>query len=808
MLVSYNWLKEFVDLTSITADDLAEKITRSGLEVDGISHLGEGLKGIVVGKVKTCEKHPDADKLNVTTVDIGEGEPVQIVCGAPNVQAGQTVVVAKVGARLPGGFKIKRAKLRGQVSEGMICSLQELGFDGKVVPKEYADGIFVFPEEIVPGTDAIELLNLNDSILEVDLTPNRADCLNMIGLGYEVGAVLNQKPTFQEVSVAEGSKKASEYISVRVEDKEDCPYYGAHIIQNVKIGPSPLWLQTRLMANGIRPINNVVDVTNFVLLEYGQPLHAFDYERFGSKEIFVRRAKDEEIIQTLDGEKRVLKSHHLVITNGKKTMAVAGVMGGEESEVKEDTTTILLESALFERSIVRIASKDLGLRSESSARFEKGLDISRVTKAAKRACELITQLAGGEVLEGIVCYDERNMEETTITITTQKINEVLGTTIAANEMEAIFNRLQFSYQKEGDIFIVTVPHHRPDCTIEEDLIEEIGRLYGYDNIPKTLPVQTALPGKLSNYQKARRLVRRYLEGCGLYQAITYSLSSEKKVRDFQKEDTSYEPVRLPMPMSEEHSTLRVNLIPHLLDVVHYNVNRQMDRVALYEIGSVFLTEEKELTQQPKEKERVAGVLTGLYEANLWQGEKKAVDFYVVKGILEGLFDQLGLLSRITFVQGKRKGMHPGRTALLLLDGEELGFVGAIHPNYAKEVDVKEAYVFELDLEMLLQAEVEPMNYKMLPRYPSITRDIALVVNKEIVAGEVKDAIVKAGGKLLKDVQLFDVYEGEHLEKGKKSLAFSLVYLDPERTLTDDEVTKAHTHILEALKETFDATLRQ
>ncbi|WP_062199086.1 phenylalanine--tRNA ligase subunit beta [Massilibacterium senegalense] len=808
MLVSYNWLKEFVNITNLSADDLAEKVTRSGIEVDGVTYLNQDLKGIVVGKVLTCEKHPDADKLNVTTVDIGEEQPVQIVCGAPNVQAGQTVVVAKVGARLPGGLKIKRAKLRGQVSEGMICSLQELGIEGKVVPKEYSEGIFVFPEEVTPGTDAMELLNLNDAILDFDLTPNRADCLNMIGVGYEVGAVLAQKPTFQEPTVQEAKEKTSDYIAVRVEDEADCPYYGAHIIRNVKIGPSPLWLQTRLMASGIRPINNVVDVTNYVLLEYGQPLHAFDYDRFGSKEVVVRHAKEEESIQTLDGEERTLKSGHLVITNGEKAMAVAGVMGGKESEVQATTTTVLLESALFNSQIVRHASKDLGLRSESSARFEKGLDIVRVTEAAKRACQLIQQLAGGEVLAGVVASDHRQVQEHVITITTEKINDVLGTDIQTEEIKSIFERLQFSHEQNGESFIVTVPTRRPDCTIVEDLIEEVGRLYGYDNIPKTLPTQTATPGKLSDYQKNRRIVRRYLEGCGLYQAITYSLSSEKKVRDWQEESSPYEPVRLSMPMSEEHSTLRINLVPHLLDVVKYNVNRQMENVAIFEMGSVFLTKEKELTEQPKEQERLAGVLTGLYEVNLWQREKKAVDFYVVKGIVEGLFDQLGVLPRISFVQGQRVGMHPGRTAKVLLDGEKIGFVGAIHPNRAKELDVKEAYVFELNLETLLQTEVAPTCFQLLPRYPSITRDIALVVGKEVVAGEVKDVIIEAGGKLLHDVQLFDVYEGENLEDGKKSLAFSLVYLDPERTLTDEEVTKAHEQILQTVAEKFQATLRQ
>ncbi|MDQ0224655.1 phenylalanine--tRNA ligase subunit beta [Bacillus sp. 7586-K] len=803
MFVSYKWLSEYVDLSGITPEELAEKITRSGIEVEGVEVLNEGLKGVKVGYVVEKEQHPDADKLNKCQVDLGDGEVVQIICGAKNVDKGQKVAVATVGAVLPGNFKIKKAKLRGEVSNGMICSLQELGIESKLVAKEYSEGIFVFPNDVEVGVDALEQLGLDDAILELGLTPNRSDALSMLGVAHEVAAILGREVKYPEIAYESISEKAEAAVTVHVEATDDNPLYVAKIIKNVTIAPSPLWMQTRLMAAGIRPHNNVVDITNFVLLEYGQPLHAFDYDRFGSKEILVRRAHEGEKIVTLDDQERTLSTNHLVITNGKEPVALAGVMGGANSEVQSDTKTVLLESALFHGQTIRTASKDHGLRSEASARYEKGVDPNRVHAAAERAAALIALYAGGEVLEGTVEVQSKSFEPAVVQTTVSKVNRLLGMNISGEEMKDILDRLQFGVVLDNDTLTVTVPTRRGDITIEEDLVEEIARLYGYDNIPTTLPIGQAYPGKLTDYQQKRRKVRRYLEGTGLYQAITYSLTSEEKAFKYALEQS--ELIKLALPMSEERSVLRLSLLPHLLDALKYNLARQIDQVALFEIGSVFLSQGT--AKQPLEKERLAGAITGLWHSHLWQAEKKPVDFYVIKGIIEGLFDVLGLTTQIQFKQVKREGMHPGRTAEILLAGKFIGFIGQVHPTVQKEMDLTETYVFELSLVDLLNYNVEETQFEVIPRYPSITRDIALVVNKDTVAGDIEQAITEAGGKMLKEVVVFDLYEGDKLEEGKKSVAFSLRYFDPERTLTDEDVTKAHNKVLKAVEEKFGATLR-
>lgn len=803
MFVSYKWLQEYVDLTGITAKELADLITKSGIEVESVEVLNKGAKGVVVGHVLEREQHPNADKLSKCLVDIGEGEPVQIICGAPNVAKGQKVAVAKVGAVLPGNLKIKRAKLRGEESNGMICSLQELGVESKLVPKEYADGIFVFPSDAPVGADALELLNLDDEVLELGLTPNRADCLSMIGVAYEVAAILGRDVKLPTIELQENNENVHDYISVRVDAPQDNPLYAGRIVKNVKIGPSPLWMQTRLIAAGIRPHNNVVDITNYILLEYGQPLHAFDYDRLGSKEIVVRRAKAGETIVTLDDTKRTLTEDHLVITNGTEPVALAGVMGGANSEVRDDTTTVFIESAYFTSPVIRKASKDHGLRSEASTRFEKGIDPARTKEALDRAAALMAEYAGGEVVGGVVEVNTLKEKEVTVAITLDRINRVLGTMITKDEVATILTNLQFAFTEDNGTFTITVPSRRRDISSEEDIIEEVARLYGYDRLPATLPVAEAKPGKLTPYQVKRRQVRRYLEDVGLFQAITYSLTSEEKATMFALETA--EPIRLALPMSEERSVLRQSLLPHLLEVASYNRARQVENVAVYETGAVYLANgENEL---PSEKERLAGVLTGVWHSHLWQGEKKAVDFYVVKGILDGLFGLLGLTNRIEYKQAKREHMHPGRTAHILLDGKTIGFVGQLHPVVQKEYDLKETYVFELALTDLLNAEVEDIRYSPIPRFPSITRDIALVVDENVVAGELQKAIIEAGGELLKEVSIFDVYQGDRLPDGKKSIAFSLRYYDPERTLTDEEVTAVHEKVIQAVEQQFGATLR-
>jgi phenylalanyl-tRNA synthetase beta chain len=803
MFVSYKWLQDYVDLSGVSAKDLAEKITKSGIEVEGVEVLNEGISGVVIGYVLECEDHPNSDHLHKCLVDLGEKTPVQIICGAPNVAAGQKVAVAKVGAVLPGNFKIKKAKLRGEESNGMICSLQELGIEGKLAAKEYSSGIFVFPADVEVGSDALALLNRDDQVLELGLTPNRADCLSMLGVAYEVAAILGREVKFPETDLQPVQEKASDYIKVTVEASADNPLYSATVIKNIKIGPSPLWMQTRLMNSGIRPHNNVVDITNYILLEYGQPLHAFDYDRLGSKEILVRRAKEGETIVTLDDTKRTLTTEHLVITNGQEPVALAGVMGGANSEVGSETTTVLLESAYFTGGVIRKASKDHGLRSEASNRYEKGVDPNRVRAAGERAAYLMAKYAGGEVLTGRVEVDTLTIEPAVISITLEKINRVLGTSISAAEVKDIFEHLQFAVTADQETITVTVPTRRGDIKIEEDLIEEVARLYGYDNIPKTLPVGSTTPGRLTEYQKKRRVVRQYLEGAGLYQAVTYSLTSEEKVSQYALEKR--EAIRLAMPMSEDRSMLRLSILPQLLEVIKYNSARQNDSLAVYETGAVFLSNGKDV--QPEEQEHLASAMTGLWLSHSWQGEKKPVDFFVIKGVLEGLFDKLGLTEQVKYEKANVEGMHPGRTASILLNGERIGFVGQVHPSVQKELDIKDTVVFELSLKAVLDAAIEPLQYAAIPRFPSITRDIALVADQETASGTLKEIILSAGGQLLKEAHVFDLYEGEHMEAGKKSIAFSLKYADPERTLTDEEVTKVHDKVLKALEEQAGAVLR-
>lgn len=796
MLVSLKWLSQYVDIEGLEPQELAEKITRSGIEVDAVIDRAQGMTNVVVGHVVSKEKHPEADKLNVCQVDVGEENLQQIVCGAPNVDAGQKVIVARPGAKLPGGIKIKKAKLRGQESNGMICSLQELGIEGRLVPKAYAEGIYVLPEDSVPGSDALELLGLRDTVLELGLTPNRSDALSMLGVAYEVAAILSQDVKLPEISYTTATEKAQDKLKLRVEDTSVNPLYAAKVVKNVKVAESPLWLQHYLMAAGVRPHNNVVDITNYILMEYGQPLHAFDYDKLGTAEIVTRLAAEGEKITTLDDQERTLQAHNFVITNGKEPVAVAGVMGGANSEVSDETTTVVIESAYFAGQSVRRTSKDLGLRSDASARFEKGVDPNRVIPAAERAAQLLAELAGGEVLEGTVLVDELDKTPARVVVSPDFINTRLGMKISLEDMLSILERLKFDVEAANGLLIIDAPTRRQDIKIEEDIVEEIARMFGYDEIPATLPESGEQVGGLTAYQAKRRIVRNVMEGAGLFQAVTYSLTSAAASQKYALK--AEETTKLLMPMSEERSTLRQSLIPHLVEAAAYNVARQIDSVALYEIGSVFLGQTVE--GLPFEEEHLALVLTGKWTDNAWQGEKKPVDFFVAKGIVEAVFAKLGLAERISYAKASIDGLHPGRTAHVLLDGEVVGLIGQLHPAEQKQAGVKETYVAELNLLAILNASTEELVYTPVPRFPAMTRDIALELDRTKAAGEIVAIIKGAGTKLLKDVKVFDVYEGEKMAPGKKSVAFSLTYFDPERTLTDEEVVAAHNKVLKALEE--------
>ncbi|HEG8785050.1 TPA: phenylalanine--tRNA ligase subunit beta [Staphylococcus aureus] len=792
MLISNEWLKEYVTIDD-SVSNLAERITRTGIEVDDLIDYTKDIKNLVVGFVKSKEKHPDADKLNVCQVDIGEDEPVQIVCGAPNVDAGQYVIVAKVGGRLPGGIKIKRAKLRGERSEGMICSLQEIGISSNYIPKSFESGIYVFSESQVPGTDALQALYLDDQVMEFDLTPNRADALSIIGTAYEVAALYNTKMTKPETTSNELELSANDELTVTIENEDKVPYYSARVVHDVTIEPSPIWMQARLIKAGIRPINNVVDISNYVLLEYGQPLHMFDQDAIGSQQIVVRQANEGEKMTTLDDTERELLTSDIVITNGQTPIALAGVMGGDFSEVKEHTSNIVIEGAIFDSVSIRHTSRRLNLRSESSSRFEKGIATEFVDEAVDRACYLLQTYANGKVLKDRVSSGELGAFITPIDITADKINRTIGFDLSQNDIVTIFNQLGFDTEINDDVITVQVPSRRKDITIKEDLIEEVARIYGYDDIPSTLPVfEKVTSGQLTDRQYKTRMVKEVLEGAGLDQAITYSLVSKEDATAFAMQQR--QTIDLLMPMSEAHASLRQSLLPHLIEAASYNVARKNKDVKLFEIGNVFFANgEGEL---PDQVEYLSGILTGDYVVNQWQGKKETVDFYLAKGVVDRVAEKLNL--EFSYRRADIDGLHPGRTAEILLENKVVGFIGELHPTLAADNDLKRTYVFELNFDALMAVSVGYINYQPIPRFPGMSRDIALEVNQNIPAADLLSTIHAHGGNILKDTLVFDVYQGEHLEKGKKSIAIRLNYLDTEETLTDERVSKVQAEIEAAL----------
>ncbi|WP_430377629.1 phenylalanine--tRNA ligase subunit beta [Staphylococcus aureus] len=794
MLISNEWLKEYVTIDD-SVSNLAERITRTGIEVDDLIDYTKDIKNLVVGFVKSKEKHPDADKLNVCQVDIGEDEPVQIVCGAPNVDAGQYVIVAKVGGRLPGGIKIKRAKLRGERSEGMICSLQEIGISSNYIPKSFESGIFVFSESQVPGTDALQALYLDDQVMEFDLTPNRADALSMIGTAYEVAALYNTKMTKPETTSNELELSANDELTVTIENEDKVPYYSARVVHDVTIEPSPIWMQVRLIKAGIRPINNVVDISNYVLLEYGQPLHMFDQDAIGSQQIVVRQANEGEKMTTLDDTERELLTSDIVIINGQTPIALAGVMGGDFSEVKEHTSNIVIEGAIFDPVSIRHTSRRLNLRSESSSRFEKGIATEFVDEAVDRACYLLQTYANGKVLKDRVSSGELGAFITPIDITADKINRTIGFDLSQNDIVTIFNQLGFDTEINDDVITVQVPSRRKDITIKEDLIEEVARIYGYDDIPSTLPVfEKVTSGQLTDRQYKTRMVKEVLEGAGLDQAITYSLVSKEDATAFAMQQR--QTIDLLMPMSEAHASLRQSLLPHLIEAASYNVARKNKDVKLFEIGNVFFANgEGEL---PDQVEYLSGILTGDYVVNQWQGKKETVDFYLAKGVVDRVSEKLNL--EFSYRRADIDGLHPGRTAEILLENKVIGFIGELHPTLAADNDLKRTYVFELNFDALMAVSVGYINYQPIPRFPGMSRDIALEVDQNIPAADLLSTIHAHGGNILKDTLVFDVYQGEHLEKGKKSIAIRLNYLDTEETLTDERVSKVQAEIEAALIE--------
>lgn len=803
MKVSTKWLNEYVPVADLEPLALAEKIERTAVEVASTGKLEDGLKKIVVGYTLDVKDHPNSDHLHICQVDIGEEEPSQIVCGAPNIKAGQKVIVALPNSRIAGNVKIKRGKMRGEASEGMICALQELGFSESVVPKEFADGIYVLPEDAKPGEPVFGYLGMDETVIDLDITPNRGDLLSMRGAAHEIAAIYDREVTLPVPNVIESTTdEIADHVTVSAPEELAKPYM-MRVIKDVKVKESPMWLQTRLWNAGIRPLNNIVDVTNYILLDYGQPLHAFDLDKLGSRQVVVRLAKEGEVLVTLDGEERKLQPNDIVITANDVPVALAGTMGGLDTEISDETTTVALEAAVFDGHRIRKTSRRENLHSEASMRFERGVDVAAVREALDAAAAMIAELGEGQVVKGVASVNEPETTPVKIKTSASHINKVLGTELTVEQIQAIFDRLGFETTVAADELTVYVPTRRWDIAIEADLVEEVARIYGYDNLPTTLPAGQTTPGSYTPAQKLIRQARQTLEATGLDQAISYGLTTEEKAKRFALEEAL--PTNLDFPMSSEHTTVRMNLISGLLDDLAYNAARKVNDVALYEQGRVFFRDEDQT--RPREVEHIAGAVTGLVSDANWNTAKQEVDFFYLKGIVANLLHELGVANE-SYQAVAMPDMHPGRTAAIYAGETYLGFIGEVHPNTAKEYKLKQrVYVFELDLQKVIELPKEAKLYTPVSKYPSITRDIALAVSTDVTNQQIEDCIRKNGGAFLKDIKLFDVYQGEHIMAGFKSLAYTLVYSDPNATLQDEAVTKAFEKVQAKLVEEFEADIR-
>ncbi|ANI98055.1 phenylalanine--tRNA ligase subunit beta [Pediococcus pentosaceus] len=809
MKLSYKWLSKYLEL-DLEPKDLAEKIERTAVEVDSVTRLDYKLKKIVVGHTLEVTEHPDSDHLHICQVDVGEEEPIQIVCGAPNIAADQDVIVALHGSRIKDNVKIKRSKMRGVPSNGMICALQEIGYPDNVVPKDYADGIYVFPADshVKPGDSVMEALGMDDDVIDTSVTPNRGDMFSMNGNAHEIAAILDQKANFEVLKVQDEQKSAdtlADQIKVEIDEQDVAPVYKLMAIENVKIAPSPFWLQTTLMKAGIRPINNVVDVTNYIMLKYGQPLHAYDLDQLKGQTISVAPAGENVKFTTLDDEKRDLRPEDLVITADGTPIAMAGVMGGMATEVSDQTQNIVIEAAIFDPIKVRKTARYHNLHSEAAMRFERGIDYSSLDDALNEAASLVADFGQGKVMSGVVVGNDTKLNPESITIALARINKILGTSLTSEEVVAIFDRLGFSTELDAtkQTFKVTVPVRRWDIHIEADLLEEVARIFGYDNLPVTLPTGDPTIGQLTTEQKLMRASRTVMEGLGLTQAMSYGLTTIAKSQQFVKGD--HELVKVDWPMTKDREALRMNLISGLLDDIAYNKARSVENVALYEQGRVFYGNGQ---AQPEEIEHIAGAITGSMQAKSWNEKEKPVTFFDVKGIVEQYLKNVAVAGEVSYVADHdRQGMHPGRTADVLLDGDVIGFIGQIHPTTAEEFKIKETYVFELNLTKIIHAEKKLQHYDVISKYPAITRDIAILVNKEVSNTEVLNVINETKQKNLIKVELFDVYEGKNLEKGMKSLAYQFTYQDTNDTLQEDAINDEFSKVIKNLEEKLNVTVR-
>lgn len=810
MQVSIKWLKDYIDFTE-TPEQLADKLTMAGIPVENVVDPGEGLEKVVTGRIEKLEPHQNSDHLQICTMNVGLAENIIIVTGAQNVAEGQVVPVAMVGAHLPNGMKISKGKLRGVASNGMLCSAQELKLDLEKLPEEQKTGIFILPSDTPVGIPAKDVLGLNDVVLEFELTANRADCFSVFGLVREIAAITGNKPHFPEIKVNEDDNtKLNDIFSVEIADPDLCSRFSTRMLKNVKIGPSPEWMQQRLEGAGIRSINNVVDVTNFVMIELGHPMHAYDYDKITGKKLIARRAIEGEELHTLDDTSRKAKGEMLVIADSEKAAGLAGIMGGFETEITDTTTTVVLESADFYGPCIRRTARACGLSSEASGRFERGVDSETTIKALDRAAQLLQEMGACTVCEGIVDVYPNPKQANYVTFTPEQINNHLGTNIAKDVMLNIITSVGFDVTKdENDEITVKVPSWRNDVTCMADISEEIARLHGFDKIKSTLPNGVSMQGTQSAKQTFIDKVKASLSSQGLYETISFALTNEETFNKLNIPQDSLLRKAVPImnPLSDEYPLVRTTLLSSIFDNLARNLARKNDDVALFEVGSVFFPKALPVTELPDEVVKIAGAITGRRNAQGWNQTNDMVDFYDAKGIIEELLANLRV-TRYTVEAGTHYAMHPGKTALFKKGRDVIATVGEVHPAVLSAYGItKPVYIFELDATTVMKYMAKDLKYKALPKYPATSRDLAMLVDVDVNAADIEKAMTKAAGQNLTQITLFDVYTGKQVEEGQKSLAFSLTFQSNDKTLTDAEIDPAIEKIVAKLQKDFNANLR-
>ncbi|MGQ2374301.1 phenylalanine--tRNA ligase subunit beta [Companilactobacillus zhachilii] len=801
MKISVNWLKEYIPVNH-TVEEMANKISLTGIE-SGPVKLGEELTNLVVGHITSVVPHPDSDHLKVCQVDVGETEDIQIVCGAPNVATDQYVIVALHGAHLPGGVKIKRGKLRGQESNGMICGLDEVGVPAQYMPKEFENGIYVFDEPQTPGEAVYDLLGLKDQMIDIDITPNRADTLGMRGAAWEIGATYNEKPTFTKPELDTDKVKDMNDVTVDVAEKKLIPDYLLRELKDVQVAKSPLWMQRRLWNQNIRPVNSVVDAANYVMIEYGQPIQTYDLDKLNEHKLTVRFANDGDKLDLADETKK-LTHNDLVIVSGNQIVGLAGVQSSVDVAVDENTKNVLIEAGVFDGASVRKTAQRHDLRGDASNRFEKGVDNGIVEEALMRVAQLIDQTTSVKEISNVITGNLTKAEPTIIKGSVSHINHLMGLDLSTDEIVAILDRLGFTVAVDGDALTVTIPTRRWDMEIEADLVEEVNRIYGYENLPNTLPAGMETRGGYDPKRELANKLRDILLGEGMDEVINFSLLSKQEVEDFNTIKSEY--TKLLHPMTEDHEYLRNSLIPGLVRNVAYNQARKNDDLKIFEHARVFQRPTGQ--DRPNELTYLSGAISGNVVTDSWNTKAQPVDFYYVKGIVEELLSFTNTDAEFTFVAtDEYKNMHPGQTAKILANGQVIGLLGKLHPNYQADHNVSDTFVFELNVDMIFDLNTKNVKAQAAPKYPSISRDLAILVAKDVENGQIVTDIFANGGKYLKDVNIFDVYEGKNIKPNHKSLGYHLEFQNPNDTLTDDEVEQAFSLVKDSLVQKFNVEIR-